>query len=643
MVIATGPFQVPFVPPDRRGPRCRASCRCTAPPTARPDSVPDGRVLVVGGGNTGFQIAEELSASREVHLSIGSRQTPLPQRVLGRDLFWYLDTTGLIRKPTDFPNRPADAEAGGHADRLESASRTSARDRAPRPSRRCGGIDRQLRDGAELDVGGVIWATGFRVDHSWIDVPVFDENGRAVHERGVTASPGLYFLGQLWQHTRGSALLGWVKDDAAYLAEKVAAFRSNRHRPPRTEMQERNMSTTPDHFPTDVEGLPEAQRARAGRALRRRRVRPPDRAGREAHRRRHRADAGLQRLDPRARSSRCEEGSEIVVNIENQGDMEATVHWHGLRLENRYDGTHETQAPIEVGERFSARVTFPDPGAYWYHPHIREDYGQELGLYGNCLVVPSGPGLLAAREPGHSADARRHSARGRQGRPLQPHGDDLRGDGALRRGAAGQRRDRPVAGRAARRGRAPLLHEHRKHPHLQGRAAGRTHEARRRRQRPRRARGVRRGRRPRPVRARRRRRAVRQARRPDARAPHAGPRLPAGRHPRERRARSSLRSRSSSKSSARTPTWSPSASGSLPTSTPSRTRRSASSPRWTWRPRRARRVGLRLPDASGGGQRRAGPLPEVRDEAAAVAPGRLRVPDASEVVSDEPATARSAR
>ena len=76
-----------------------------------------------------------------------------------------------------------------------------------------------------MDVRGVIWATGFRVDHSWIDVPVFDENGRAVHERGVTTSPGLYFLGQLWQHTRGSALLGWVKDDAAYIAGKVSAFR----------------------------------------------------------------------------------------------------------------------------------------------------------------------------------------------------------------------------------------------------------------------------------------------------------------------------------------------------------------------------------------------------------------------------------
>jgi FtsP/CotA-like multicopper oxidase with cupredoxin domain len=89
---------------------------------------------------------------------------------------------------------------------------------------------------------------------------------------------------------------------------------------------------------------------------------------------------------------RVREGSEIAVEVVNEGDLEATVHWHGLRLDNRYDGTHETQAPIQVGGSFTYRITFPDPGVYWYHPHIREDYGQELGLYGNILVVPDDPG-----------------------------------------------------------------------------------------------------------------------------------------------------------------------------------------------------------------------------------------------------------
>jgi FtsP/CotA-like multicopper oxidase with cupredoxin domain len=85
------------------------------------------------------------------------------------------------------------------------------------------------------------------------------------------------------------------------------------------------------------------------------------------------------------------QGSTITVHVTNHGDIAATVHWHGLRLENRFDGTHETQAPIPVGETFTYEVTVPDPGAYWYHPHIREDYGQELGLYGNILVNPSEP------------------------------------------------------------------------------------------------------------------------------------------------------------------------------------------------------------------------------------------------------------
>jgi len=82
------------------------------------------------------------------------------------------------------------------------------------------------------------------------------------------------------------------------------------------------------------------------------------------------------------------QGATVTVHVTNRGDIDATVHWHGLRLENRYDGTHDTQAPIPVGETFAYEVHVPDPGAYWYHPHIREDYGQELGLYGNILVTP---------------------------------------------------------------------------------------------------------------------------------------------------------------------------------------------------------------------------------------------------------------
>ena len=89
---------------------------------------------------------------------------------------------------------------------------------------------------------------------------------------------------------------------------------------------------------------------------------------------------------------RVQRGSEIVVNVVNDGDVDATVHWHGLRLENRFDGVpHDTQKPIPVGGTFTYRVRFPDEGVYWYHPHIREDYTQDMGLYGNILVDPRDP------------------------------------------------------------------------------------------------------------------------------------------------------------------------------------------------------------------------------------------------------------
>ncbi|HEX5859863.1 MAG TPA: multicopper oxidase domain-containing protein [Microbacterium sp.] len=88
---------------------------------------------------------------------------------------------------------------------------------------------------------------------------------------------------------------------------------------------------------------------------------------------------------------RVKEGTEVVIDAVNEIDLETTVHWHGLRLDNRYDGTATVQTPMPVGGSFSYRLTFPDPGAYWYHPHVREDYEQEMGLYGTIIVEPAEP------------------------------------------------------------------------------------------------------------------------------------------------------------------------------------------------------------------------------------------------------------
>jgi putative flavoprotein involved in K+ transport len=224
VVVATGPFQVPFVPPisERLDPEV-VQLHSTA--YRRPTDIPEGPLLLVGGGNTGFQIAAELSATREVHLSVGTRQMPLPQRILGRDIFWYLDKSGLIRKTTAsrIGRRMSqkDTLIGSHARALRRRHGVELHPRTAGAE----GTTVTFDDGTRLDVRTVIWSTGFRSDYSWIDVPVFDERSRAVHQRGVTDSPGLYFLGLSWQHTRGSALLGWVKDDAEYLAQRISAFR----------------------------------------------------------------------------------------------------------------------------------------------------------------------------------------------------------------------------------------------------------------------------------------------------------------------------------------------------------------------------------------------------------------------------------
>jgi len=229
VVIATGPFQEPRIPPIAAD-LDPAVTQFHSVRYRSPSQIPAGPVLVVGGGNTGFQIAEELSRHREVHLSIGSRQTPLPQRVLGRDLFIYLRATRLMRVTVS-------SRAGQRLQYREALIGSS-----PRAARRRHGIHLHPRseriegravtfaDGGRVQPHAVIWATGFALDHSLVKAPVFDEAGRVLHRRGVTSAPGLYFLGLPWQHTRGSALLGWVKDDAAFIAERVAEF-AGRHMP----------------------------------------------------------------------------------------------------------------------------------------------------------------------------------------------------------------------------------------------------------------------------------------------------------------------------------------------------------------------------------------------------------------------------
>jgi putative flavoprotein involved in K+ transport len=231
VLVATGPFQTPFVPKlaEQLDPEV---WQVHSTGYRQPSDLPRGTVLVVGGGNTGFQVAKELSATHEVVLSVGSKQKPLPQRIAGRDLFWWLTKTHLL-------STTVESRLGGklqHRDTLIGSSPRELKRRygvelKPRATDASGRTVR-FEDGSELEADAVIWATGYRPDFSWIDLPIFDENGRLRHRRGVTDIPGLYFLGLTWQWTRGSALIGWVKDDAEFLGERIAALQEARTRAP---------------------------------------------------------------------------------------------------------------------------------------------------------------------------------------------------------------------------------------------------------------------------------------------------------------------------------------------------------------------------------------------------------------------------
>jgi putative flavoprotein involved in K+ transport len=223
VVVATGPFQRPFIP---------RIAQTLSPDVAqlhssaylRPEQLPTGDVLVVGAGNSGVQIAAEIAPTRRTTLSVGQRLPRLPQRAIGRSIFWWLEKSGLMDVTVEsrLGSRMSqkDALIGG-------SPAIVARDSGVRLTGRVEAADEnaiRTSGGDRLTVAAVVWATGFRSDYRWIKAPVLDPRGDPIHRRGVSALRGLYFLGLPWQHTRGSALIGWVGRDAEFLAGRIAAI-----------------------------------------------------------------------------------------------------------------------------------------------------------------------------------------------------------------------------------------------------------------------------------------------------------------------------------------------------------------------------------------------------------------------------------
>ena len=278
VVVATGPYQRAIIPDLLRD---HAIFQVHASRYQNPEQLPAGAVLVVGSGASGTQITEELCrAGRRVYLSVG-QHTRLPRRYRGRDLIWWLEQMGIDQTPAEArgPSRllPLITGAyGGHtidfrrfaADGVTLLGRVAAAHRgvidiapdltqslaegettyftfldmvdahvqqhglkmpeepaarAVLPDPPC--VTEPLRrlDISADGIGAVIWATGYGLDFGWIDIPVLDARGEPLHRHGITEVPGLYFLGLQWLSKMKSSFLSGVGDDAAVLADHIAA------------------------------------------------------------------------------------------------------------------------------------------------------------------------------------------------------------------------------------------------------------------------------------------------------------------------------------------------------------------------------------------------------------------------------------
>ncbi|MEH7383571.1 NAD(P)/FAD-dependent oxidoreductase [Bacillus sp. JJ1533] len=224
VVIATGPFQEPFIPNFAESLSDKV-CQIHSSRYKNPEQLKNGPVLVIGGGNSGAQIAVELAKERDVHLSVNQKLTFIPQDIGGKSIFWWFDKFGILkanatsRLGTFIKNRP-DPIFGSELKKAIKSRKITLKPRTVN-------IKEDtffFQDKSDLEVSNVVWATGYKSNYQWLHIPeVLDQNGKPHQHKGITNIKGLYFLGLPWQSRRGSALLQGVADDAKYIAQHIQA------------------------------------------------------------------------------------------------------------------------------------------------------------------------------------------------------------------------------------------------------------------------------------------------------------------------------------------------------------------------------------------------------------------------------------
>ena len=281
VVVATGPFQRPIIPPIARS--YENITQIHSAEYRNPQQLPEGAVLVVGAGSSGVQIADELQRSgKQVFLSVGPHDRP-PRSYRNRDFVWWLGVLGkwdaeamkpgtehvtiavsgahggqtidfralahqgvtLVGRTKAFDDKTVTFEQDlvenlacgdeNYLSLLDEADAYIARnglDLPEEPEARkifadpeC--VTNPLRELnlAEAGITSIIWATGFAVDYNWLKVNALDENGKPQHQRGVSTEPGVYFVGLPWLSRRGSSFIWGVWHDAKHIAGHIATQR----------------------------------------------------------------------------------------------------------------------------------------------------------------------------------------------------------------------------------------------------------------------------------------------------------------------------------------------------------------------------------------------------------------------------------
>jgi len=227
VVVATGPYHTPRLPGFARH-LDSSIFQVHSSAYRNLEQLPEGEALVVGAGNSGAEISVELAAARRIYLS-GRDTGSAPAGLLRSRLFWWLidritADTRLGRRGKEFDRKRGTPLIGLKSEDIARAGV----ERVPRVEGVVGGKP-ELADGRVLEVDSVVWATGYRPDFGWIELPIFDEDGYPIHHRGaVKEAPGLYFVGLPFQHTYASAVVGEVGKDARYVAEHLASQAAKR-------------------------------------------------------------------------------------------------------------------------------------------------------------------------------------------------------------------------------------------------------------------------------------------------------------------------------------------------------------------------------------------------------------------------------